>query len=203
MSFGRLLVGQRPHQEVQIMRRVAIVIAIGIVVAAAASLVVARGNQLPPEVQAVKASTARFQSVGQAEAAGYAAASPCEESPDGAMGIHYVNGSLVGDPSVDPLHPEILLYVPDANGKPRLVGVEYFVIDADQDKATDADRPTVLGRGFDGPMDGHAPGMPIHYDLHVWLFESNPSGLFAPWNPALDCPATAVTMAGRTRAVGP
>ena len=32
-------------------------------------------------------------------------------------------------------------------------------------------------------MLGHAPGMPIHYDLHVWLQKRNPSGMFAQWNP--------------------
>jgi hypothetical protein len=36
-------------------------------------------------------------------------------------------------------------------------------------------------------MFGHAPGMPVHYDLHVWLWKTNPSGLFNPWNPDLSC----------------
>jgi hypothetical protein len=36
-------------------------------------------------------------------------------------------------------------------------------------------------------MLGHAPGMPIHYDLHVWLWKHNPSGLYAPWNPDATC----------------
>jgi hypothetical protein len=31
--------------------------------------------------------------------------------------------------------------------------------------------------------------MPIHYDLHVWLWQHNPSGLFAPWNPDVTCPS--------------
>jgi hypothetical protein len=29
--------------------------------------------------------------------------------------------------------------------------------------------------------------MPVHYDLHVWLFDSNPAGVFAAWNPSVDC----------------
>jgi len=29
--------------------------------------------------------------------------------------------------------------------------------------------------------------MPVHYDLHVWFWHDNPSGLFAPFNPALSC----------------
>jgi hypothetical protein len=37
-------------------------------------------------------------------------------------------------------------------------------------------------------MAGHAPGMPIHYDLHVWVVERNPAGVFAQWNPSVQCP---------------
>jgi hypothetical protein len=36
-------------------------------------------------------------------------------------------------------------------------------------------------------MPGHNPTMPVHYDLHVWIWKANPSGLFAPFNPALSC----------------
>jgi len=35
-------------------------------------------------------------------------------------------------------------------------------------------------------MPGH-DAMPVHYDLHVWVAERNPSGLFAPFNPTLSC----------------
>ena len=30
-------------------------------------------------------------------------------------------------------------------------------------------------------------GMPVHYDLHVWLWKHNPSGVFAPFNPDASC----------------
>jgi hypothetical protein len=30
--------------------------------------------------------------------------------------------------------------------------------------------------------------MPIHYDLHVWLYKHNPAGMFAAWNPRVSCP---------------
>jgi hypothetical protein len=36
-------------------------------------------------------------------------------------------------------------------------------------------------------MDGHGPGMPVHYDLHVWLFKKNPRGMFAEFNPRVAC----------------
>jgi hypothetical protein len=30
--------------------------------------------------------------------------------------------------------------------------------------------------------------MPVHYDLHVWLWHENPSGMFERVNPDLSCP---------------
>jgi hypothetical protein len=107
----------------------------------------------------------------------------------GGMGFHYVNPALVMTPAVEAKRPEILLYAPKPNGRLELIGVEYFKVDADQNLDTDGDRPSLFGRPFDGPMAGHAPGMPIHYDLHVWFWQPNPSGLFAPWNPSVVCPA--------------
>ena len=53
---------------------------------------------------------------------------------------------------------------------------------------TDEDRPYLFGRGFDGPMEGHEPGMPMHYDLHAWVWKRNPAGTFAMWNPRVECP---------------
>jgi hypothetical protein len=134
----------------------------------------------------VKAALDKYQSVDQARADGYAPASPCESSPQGGMGFHYVSGAAMGDGRMDPMRPEILLYAPAGAGL-QLIGVEYFKPDADQNLSTDDDRPTVFGRQFDGPMLGHAPGMPIHYDLHVWLWKRNPSGVFAVWNPDVAC----------------
>ena len=170
------------------MRRLLPLLAIVGVLIVGAGIVVARNSELSPELKAAKAATARFQSVDQAVAAGYAPASGCESSPDGTMGIHYANGALIGDPRVDPLKPEVLLYLPDKAGKLTLVGIEYMVVDGDQNLATDSDRPFVFGQPFNGPMPGHTATMPIHYDLHVWLYASNPSGTFAPWNPAIHCP---------------
>ena len=158
-----------------------------IVALTAVGVAFAGDGPLSPELQQVRAAVARYHSVDQAIAAGYFAASPCEESPAGAMGIHFINPALFG-PGNDPRNPEILLYVPNADGELKLVGVEYFQVDADQDLTTNADRPSIFGQAFDGPMLGHAPGMPIHYDLHVWIAEANPAGVFAQWNPAMNCP---------------
>ena len=48
--------------------------------------------------------------------------------------------------------------------------------------------PKLFGQVFDGPMAGHNPTGPWHWDLHVWLWEYNPLGLFVPLNPAVSCP---------------
>ncbi|MBA2720346.1 MAG: hypothetical protein H0U52_14075 [Chloroflexi bacterium] len=82
---------------------------------------------------------------------------------------------------------EGLLYAPNQDGQLKLVGVDYLKADAGGSLATAGDRPSVFGTPFDGPMPGHGPGMPVHYDLHVWLAERNPNGLFAQWNPAISC----------------
>ncbi|MCY7364703.1 MAG: hypothetical protein LH469_05240 [Frankiaceae bacterium] len=142
----------------------------------------------PSASDGVKAATARYHSVGQAMRDGYSGENePCVALPDGpAMGIHYVNKDLVADPAIDPRRPEILLYAPDKHNRLVLVGVEYLVADADP--TTDGDRPSLFGQPFDGPMLGHAPGMPVHYDLHAWVWSDNPDGEYAAFKPALSCP---------------
>jgi hypothetical protein len=136
------------------------------------------------ELAAVRAATAKYHRVSAALADGYHPTQECAAGPAGVMGRHYVNPALMS--TLDPERPPILLYVPSKDGL-RLAGVEWFQPDADQDLATDGDRPSLFGRAFDGPMPGHEPGMPAHYDLHAWVWAHNPDGDFAPWNPALSC----------------
>jgi hypothetical protein len=163
--------------------------------------IAAAGGGLSSEQRAVKQATVRYQSVGAAEAAGYVRSSPCEESPAGAMGYHYVNSALAGDLAVDPLRPEVLLYAPKEDGELRLVAVEYFVVALANTASGPAPwfgaspppggffnpAPTLFGRSFDGPMAGHGPGMPWHYDLHAWVWRHNPNGTLAQWNPLVHC----------------
>ncbi len=139
------------------------------------------------QLHQARAATARYHSLEQARKDGYAPAGPCVASPAGVMGIHYENPELMADDSIDLRRPEILLYVPKPNGKLELVGLEYWKRDADQNLETSGDQPSLFGVPFAGPMGGHSPVMPIHYDLHVWLWAKNPNGLFAAWNPALSC----------------
>lgn len=146
-----------------------------LVASAAASPIGGSGGALVKEVHAL---SARFNSTKQAEAAGYVVDPFCVESPAGGMGHHWANGALI-DPVFDAKQPEVMLYAPDRNGTMKLVAVEYVVINIGQP------RPAFDGQLFDV---GGAPVPVPHWTLHVWLGKPNPSGLFAPFNPDVDCP---------------
>jgi hypothetical protein len=146
---------------------------------------------LEHELRRVRRATRAFRDVRAAEAAGYEAAGACASDPKyGGMGVHYGNPALLADGELDITRPEVLVYQPTRTGRLRLGAVEYFEVDADQDLATDEDRPSLFELPFDGPMLGHEPGMPIHFDLHVWLYRHNPAGMFAGFNPRVRCPQT-------------
>lgn len=137
----------------------------------------------------IREATEQFRDVDEAIAAGYVPTDECSALPGvGGMGYHFVNPVLASDAKVDPTTPEVLLYAKDAKGRFKLTGVEWFVADADQDLSTDPDRPTMFGHPFNGPMLGHEPGMPIHFDLHAWVYLNNPTGDLSTWNPRVICP---------------
>lgn len=155
----------------------------------------------------VRAATAAFHDADKAIAAGYASpvGGHCDTSPAGVMGVHAANAGLVQNPTLDPATPEVLLYLPTGGGNYRLVGVEYLQTVLVRNTLTGAvspwfshdpwpshfvvvnPAPSLFGQTFQGPMAGHFPGMPWHYDLHVWAWAPNPAGMFAQWNPALTC----------------
>jgi len=86
-------------------------------------------NKASALVKVVRESTERFRDVWVAEAEGYALQFGCVSGSDvGAMGLHFVNGSLVGDGELDVTRPEILLYEALPNGKLRLTGADYLVL---------------------------------------------------------------------------
>lgn len=135
-----------------------------------------------------RAASHQYHDAAVSEQDGFLATDECVELPGvGGMGFHYVKPSRI-DSTLDIEQPEALLYAPRGNGgRRKLVGVEFIVPDADQDLSTDGDRPTLFGDAFDGPMPGHFPGMPVHYDQHVWIWQANPAGMFAEWNPNVHC----------------
>ena len=148
----------------------------------------ARPPMAKNQIAAVRAATAEYHDPAAALADGFVATDQCSEHPDlGGMGLHYVHPERLMDPAIVATEPEVLLYEPTADGGVRLVGVEWFSVDPDQDVTTDDGRPSVLGQPFDGPMAGHEPDMPVHFDLHLWIWKHNPAGDFAPWNPSVRC----------------
>jgi hypothetical protein len=139
------------------------------------------------DIAAVRLATAAFHDLSAAEAAGYGAFHVCTEEPGmGTMGQHFANGTLVGDSVVETLQPEVLVYEPKANGGFRLVAIEYVVFAAAWD-AENGSPPQLFGRTFTLVGEPNRYGLPAFYELHVWLWEPNPSGMFADWNPNVTC----------------
>ncbi|SHG03963.1 hypothetical protein [Streptoalloteichus hindustanus] len=136
------------------------------------------------QVAEVRTATARYADVQEALNNGYAPSRGCVESPEGGMGVHYVNPDLVG--RLDLHAPDVVLYEPLPDGSRRLVAVEWLKWDEDQDASTDDDRPSLLGVPFDGPFPAD-DAMPARYELHAWVWDANPNGMFARWNPNITC----------------
>jgi len=174
------------------------------IAAASVGVATASSGPLPSDLQAVRAAVAAYHSYDKAFAAGYRADPECVSSPAGAMGYHAPNPGIIASGVVDPLSPPVLLYVHRDDGSLRLVGVEYFKValvntadgprpwfsrsdPRDQGLTFFTPVPTLFGQAFQGPMAGHNPTMPWHYDLHAWVIENNPAGTFAQFNPALSC----------------
>ena len=143
-------------------------------------------SQALKELAAVKKATAKYHDVNLAVADGYVPDPHCAMSPgEGGMGYHYINFGLVAQPGVELTRPEVLLYADSGKGL-KLVGVEYFVPLESLEPLNP--EPALFGQVFDGPMAGHADGMPPHYDLHAWVWLANPNGTFAGYNPLVTCP---------------
>jgi hypothetical protein len=167
----------------------------------------ALGPDVLADLARVRQATARFHNIDAAFAAGYTVWSPdpfapgatCPSSAEGNMGYHLVNVGLrggaaspaAGDAVIDPLRPEMLLYEKRPDGKMHLVGVEYLVFTAAWERVNGAGAapPEVFGEPL--PASLHTfPGNPNpipHYELHVWIWTSNPLGMFYPWNPTVSC----------------
>lgn len=161
--------------------RIPILIILALAVAAAAGAVAIAQARGKSELASVRAATASFQQVENAMDAGWDfIASDCVDNPGvGGMGFHYVNTDLV-DLTIEPEKPEVLVYAPHANGKLRLVAVEYMVPAAPWDAANDAP-PTA--HGHEMHLNPHLEA----YVLHAWIWQNNPAGMFEDWNPRVSC----------------
>lgn len=139
----------------------------------------ARPADVNQDLATLRRVTAAFHDFDAGSAAGWSAQiTPCMESPDGGMGFHYGNVGLIdGTAQVD--KPELLLYEPEGNGKLRLVAVEYIIPYAAHSR--DAEPPVLFGQQF-AQVDAFQL-----WGLHAWVWKHNPSGMFAPWNPQVNC----------------
>ena len=133
-----------------------------------------------PLVDHVRGANDRFKDVAVAVAEGYGPI-PCASGlQGGAMGIHYVNGTLLKDGVTDIAKPEAVMYEPTADGKLALVAVEYIAFKG----------PAALeGHLFNFASAPNRYGLDPFYELHVWAWRPNPTGHFADNNPKVSCDA--------------
>ncbi|MGZ3333450.1 MAG: hypothetical protein ACXU9O_15130 [Gemmatimonadaceae bacterium] len=132
--------------------------------------------------------TAPFHDFDEAGEAGWSAQiTPCMVDPAGAggMGFHYGNVGLIdGTARVD--QPELLLYEPESNGRLRLVAVEYIIPYTFHSR--DAAPPVLFGQKF---IQNDVFQL---WGLHAWVWKDNPAGIFANWNPRVNCDHTSHVM---------
>jgi len=90
------------------------------------------------------------------------------------QGFHFLNRSLLNG-TFDPEKPQILVYAPTSRGRLRLVALEYAVpVDLSPDAPA----------GFTGDNDKwHIETAFGLWVLHAWVWQANPNGIFADFNP--------------------
>lgn len=135
------------------------------------------------DLETLRQVTSPFRSFDAAITAGWSAKiTSCMSDPTlGGMGFHYGNTTLI-DGTVHVDKPQLLLYEPQADGSEQLVAVEYIVPYTAHARS---DAPPVLfGQQFKQNDTFQLWG------LHVWAWKTNPSGLYADWNPQVNCSNT-------------
>lgn len=137
-------------------------------------------------IREVREGTALYRDPNVAMGAGYGSTGSCVSGPQaGAMGVHFANPALIGDPALDPRNPELLIYE-QRGGRMRFVGVEFLVI-AEAWHAANPAPPVLMGQHFHYVGAPNRYGLPPFYELHVWAWRDNPNGAFVDWNTAVTC----------------
>jgi hypothetical protein len=145
-----------------------------------------------------QSATAKYHDLQAAVAAGYTilpatqdtstveATNGCASSKLGlgAMGVHYIHPDPDNPPfddKVDAQSPEVLVYEPRANGKMKLVALEYV----------STTPQTLFGQAFAktdlAPYVGGSEDVNFAWTLHAWIWDPNPTGVLMPWNPRVTC----------------
>ena len=138
-------------------------------------------------VQEVRRVTAQFQHNPPSDRA---LVFGCVSGGDfGAMGLHFLKGSVLHDGEVTIDDPEIFLYEALPNGKLQLTGVDYLVFKSEWEAKPENKgvQPSLMGQLFhlfDAP---NRFGLDPFYTLHVWAWKDNPNGTFTNWNPNVSC----------------
>lgn len=160
-----------------------------------------------PSLDDVRAATSRYQSVDAAVADGYVR-DPLDicETPYslgifqdlGVMGVHYLRRDLLGIDEegtrldatgvhTDFLQPAVLVYEPRPDSTLALVAIANVVSARAWEAAGHREGPAFGDVPFVYAPESPATGFAAHWDLHIWLYRDNPSGMFAPYNPAATC----------------
>jgi hypothetical protein len=162
----------------------------------------------------IRSATERFRDVKVAEEEGYlrdpmdmCVTAPMEGMPAqlGGMGVHYFRPDLLGITATEPrvagvgthtdfAEPGVLIYEPQADGSLELVAVENLVFADAWHGAGHTVPPSFHGFEYyrmvnnpDTPDVDEAHFFEPHYELHLWLYRENPTGIFMPFNPAVTC----------------
>lgn len=138
------------------------------------------GGSVEGDLARIREATSGFRSLESAIRAGYApTGGRClANPPHGAMGFHHSNSRLMDD-RLELERPEILVYERLPDGSYRFNGVEYII--PFSERPMDAEPPRIMGQDLKP-----APSLNLWY-LHVWVWQENPSGVFADWNPTVEC----------------
>ena len=141
-------------------------------------------------VKIVREATDRFKDVEVAQREGYGLLFGCVSGDErGAMGLHFVNLALVGDPALDPRRPEIVIYEPRPGGQVRLIGADFLVFKDAWDAEHPGEPPQIMGQLLHLFESPNRFGLPDFYTLHVWAWKDNPTGTFVNWHANVSCDA--------------
>jgi hypothetical protein len=149
----------------------------------------AAGDDATPLVDKVHSATTQYVDINMATRDGFVPATPCVSGPNaGAMGVHLVKLSRISSGVLKAEQPQALIYEPMTDGKMRLVGVEFIVLES----VWAANNPGGGVPALDGNLLNYvgAPnryGLPAFYEIHVWAWEQNPQGSYADWNTRVSC----------------
>ena len=144
-------------------------------------------DETTPLIAKVRAATARYRDINVAFHEGWVTATPCVSGPNtGAMGVHLLLPARL-TPNLDPAAPQLIIYEPLADGRMRLVGVEFIVLADAWNKANPGVPPALDGNLLNYVDAPNRYGLPAFYEMHVWAWEHNPMGAYADWNTQVTC----------------